>query len=88
MIKRFKDLWQNPFSREEWDWYSYCCYMDRSKPSRIKFFWGCTCHLARVATCIVFGHGKLHDDSYGGPDSGYVHVTCTRCRCDWHTDLY
>lgn len=42
---------------------------------------------AEIAWCETFGHNYI-DDSYGGPESGYVDVHCSRCGHGWHHQLY
>ena len=40
--------------------------------------WASAEFLWRVVTCATTGH-VLDDDSYGGPDSGWMGCHCTRC---------
>ena len=37
--------------------------------------------------CRLFGH-DWEDDSYGGPDSGYMGVSCKRCGYSTGSQLY
>ena len=37
--------------------------------------------------CSRFGH-RWVDESYGGPDSGCMAGTCSRCGASFHTQLY
>lgn len=40
-----------------------------------------------LTICHFKGHA-LMDDSYGGPDSGCIDLTCTRCGYNFHQTLY
>jgi hypothetical protein len=44
-------------------------------------------HVLRVAWCAAFGH-TIVDESYGGPDSGCMAGSCSRCGWGFHTQLY
>lgn len=37
--------------------------------------------------CKLLGH-SFQDTSFGGPEGGYVEVTCSRCGHSTHTTLY
>ena len=41
----------------------------------------------RFWLCGKFGH-KWVDESYGGPESGYMAATCSRCGESYHHRLY
>jgi hypothetical protein len=90
MLNKVREARQ--FVAFEMDFYQMATYVEDGRNARraeafARVIIMIVIHKLLSLRCRVQGH-KLVDRSYGGPESGYIAISCELCGQGWHNTLY
>ena len=73
--------------KEEWNHYKLCCSMDQENAHVFGFAHLWLVETIKIMICKYKGH-DWEDNSWGGPESGGIDISCKRCGENYHEIFY